>query len=687
MSEESGEDHACYAATDESAHLDQEVSAPALPSLDAGVYAGKTRRRPSNLEATQPHHHGKKAPMREVHKKSKPQKAQKRRGTMGPPKSKAKTKSAAAVNSSSSSSPRSIPVADPFPNRIINPLLELPPTAVTTHDLNQLVSLIFAPPDTYSIAYLARLLGWQLPTMARSSQHTPWTLAVHYNAPLLNNPGEYSGMPREGTFYQAHKGEDWLDKVDPMYDTLLRQEGTIELTPVTATQHLKLVERLDILMSVVGLAYEFGILKDEWTLLSLRDYRLRLEQEQQRILNGESTVFGAQDANRILVPATLSGLVLEHGDCVLEAHYEFQWYPLKSDYEMILRVSDLRMKGESLLSGEPIDSDSSTSLLVLMALILEQARACSVWYVLCYVPKSLQAYMENYFGMAARKDQPSDEWACLVCDIHMSSSRLVFLRYLEEAEEIQCATLTATTHRWIARLPSMDDVGAANPSTSLSLARRHAAPVPRKASQFFTSAPASLRQASVCLRAVVPSAVGESMQLLRYDPHNQIERDQIDFQVDTATGDLPIDFLRDFDLSEPKHPEDPSEEPQLYRELMQKQSVLASLERGLDPRIRAIMGEVIRERTDYEEMKVSQRLLDEQKLFDEYRLTLDRRKELEKAWQDQLEQDMEAVCDVCNDGEVTPDNQILFCECKKKTEHLYPPSQTYLTFFSFSIAC
>jgi len=26
------------------------------------------------------------------------------------------------------------------------------------------------------------------------------------------------------------------------------------------------------------------------------------------------------------------------------------------------------------------------------------------------------------------------------------------------------------------------------------------------------------------------------------------------------------------------------------------------------------------------------------------------------------DQDMDAVCEICNDGEVTPDNQIIFCE-------------------------
>jgi hypothetical protein len=48
--------------------------------------------------------------------------------------------------------------------------------------------------------------------------------------------------------------------------------------------------------------------------------------------------------------------------------------------------------------------------------------------------------------------------------------------------------------------------------------------------------------------------------------------------------------------------------------------------------------------------------------LENYQKVLDRMKAAALAWQLQQEQDMNAVCDICNDGEVSVINQILFCE-------------------------
>jgi hypothetical protein len=151
-------------------------------------------------------------------------------------------------------------------------------------------------------------------------------------------------------------------------------------------------------------------------------------------------------------------------------------------------------------------------------------------------------------------------------------------------------------------------------------------------------------------------------------PQTKAELESVPLVENATLEQVSVELLRDFDLpnSEPTAVE-PVQESQLYHELVRKQDELAHLEQGLEPRIRSLMGKVVAERIEYEETGEAMRIYEEQKNFDEYKDTLDRRKELEKAWQEQLEQDMDAVCDVCDDGEVTPDNQILFCECKFKT--------------------
>ncbi|GKY91265.1 hypothetical protein MPSEU_000099100 [Mayamaea pseudoterrestris] len=605
-------------------------------------------------------HHGKKAPMRQVHKKSKLHKSQKRHASIGQQKlTKSKSKSA----SNAAAAPRNIPVADPFPHRVVNPLLELPPTQTTTHDLNQIVSLIFAPPDTYSIAYLGRLLGWQVPQTARSAAPVAWTHAMQYDTPLLNHESEYAFIPPEGSFYQnlASK-EEWLEssRTDPMYKALLSQTQPVQLTAVTATQHLKLTEKIDNLQNVLNVARELGVVDgDDWNVQSLRSHRMKLERAQATY----SGIVIDQDF-RSSVPPTLSGLVLEREDCLLIAHYEFQWYPLESDYEMILCLNDLQMNGESLLSETLLNSDARLKhMLLIMALVLEQARACNVWYALCQFPRFLQTYMEKYFGMTARrKDQESSKNVCFVCDIHQSSTKLVFLKYLEISQSSSNSLRPLAEpkkHRWIARLPSMDDVA---PIARLNATVAKKPVTLRKASGFFANAPAHMRQSAACVRAIMPdSAAEEPMHLFRFDRNSRAELGAINISKNSYLDNISIDLMRDFDLPR-KCISAPMRESQLFDELKKRQEDLSKLERGIDPRIRSLMGKVIRERKDYEESGEAQRFFDEQKTIDEYKRTLDRRKQMEKVWQEQLELDMEAVCDVCNDGEVTPDNQILFCE-------------------------
>jgi hypothetical protein len=48
--------------------------------------------------------------------------------------------------------------------------------------------------------------------------------------------------------------------------------------------------------------------------------------------------------------------------------------------------------------------------------------------------------------------------------------------------------------------------------------------------------------------------------------------------------------------------------------------------------------------------------------LDECVKLIERRREQDLAFQRQQEQDMEAVCVICGDGEVTPENQMGFCE-------------------------
>lgn len=657
----------------------------------------------SEMNAPKPHHFGKTAPGREiVQKKSK--KSQ-RRGSLSK-KAAARTannnnKADKSNNKRAAQAP--IPVADPYPLRIVNPLLELPPNnMITAYDLHQLASLSLHPPDTYSIAYLARVLGWPLPMTARTTQSITWTDHMQQTMPLNNHKSDYSEIPAQGRFYSQYcvttqnnnnnNINNWLDpkQVDPLYLALLQKPtAAIEkLRPITAAQHGKLIEQVSVLQGVVDQAMELNVMETQkWHVQSLKEYRRRQLTAQESAVTkpvvDETAMEPQESAQPATVtvtppPPTVSGLVLEKDSVVAIAHYEFVWYPLRADYEMVLQIHDFEVNDTSLLQSSSDNNnnndDDRALLLLLMALALEQARVCSVWYAIVTVPKSLQEFMETYFGMVAKQASAEDEENVveMVCDVHNCSSRLAFLRYLEQpqpyiAMELQQETVAAsasiTTHRWIARLPTSDEVDPRRPIVHKPLALR-------RASQFFSSAPQSMRQGSVCLRVALPTENNGDggVTISRLGPQTKAELESVPLVENATLEQVSVELLRDFDLpnSEPTAVE-PVQESQLYHELVRKQDELAHLEQGLEPRIRSLMGKVVAERIEYEETGEAMRIYEEQKNFDEYKDTLDRRKELEKAWQEQLEQDMDAVCDVCDDGEVTPDNQILFCECKFKT--------------------
>jgi hypothetical protein len=108
---------------------------------------------------------------------------------------------------------------------------------------------------------------------------------------------------------------------------------------------------------------------------------------------------------------------------------------------------------------------------------------------------------------------------------------------------------------------------------------------------------------------------------------------------------------------------------EILSQLLAKQKELVAMERAMEPHLRAVLAKVVKERIEYENPEAVHRRAEEKRLLLENEKLVARRKEMDLAWQQQLDQDMDAVCSICNDGEVTPDNQILFCEACNVAVH------------------
>jgi hypothetical protein len=133
-------------------------------------------------------------------------------------------------------------------------------------------------------------------------------------------------------------------------------------------------------------------------------------------------------------------------------------------------------------------------------------------------------------------------------------------------------------------------------------------------------------------------------------------------------GLLPWKVLRCFPIEETVVRKIESEN-EILNELTRKQDELVAIEKSLEPQARALLAMTINARMEYELPESKQLLKDKEKTLTKFEEYLLKRKEIEQVRQERREEDMDAVCSICNDGEVTPDNQILFCEACNVAVH------------------
>jgi hypothetical protein len=114
-------------------------------------------------------------------------------------------------------------------------------------------------------------------------------------------------------------------------------------------------------------------------------------------------------------------------------------------------------------------------------------------------------------------------------------------------------------------------------------------------------------------------------------------------------------------LCEPCAPE-PAEETTIVHRLRRRQAELLELETALEAPLRRLLQESAAERDRFfDPAAVSAREADEDLLSRYTQMMADEQAAARKAAA-QIDEDMNAFCVICYDGEVTKDNQILFCD-------------------------
>ena len=707
---------------------------------------------------------------------------------------------------------RTFPVIDDEPLRLVTPLLENPtitsaktvkvtgsgtaPTIdnhqirlskLSAHDVWQDTDISFSRPDTYSIAYMARLLGFYAPPLSMRDpsfadeshlyRPIPWNPRTPFARELEDNSSVYSIPPagnlwarrlaqiRKNDYDRRMKGdlsycqakEDAMilgEARDPLYDAILRHgrlssvkasgnlnESNDDPVPSVVSSHASSSSLLPVGESLVCLqtkqispsqlakfrataneecfsgvfqcAIDCKILpetdkeEDCYRAMKLSDF-VKLHstaatselsspqttsddnntegqcpaQELDPVWSNDTTSSSAAPealtdsppTNPLVdqminsCPPSSCGILLLRGEIpVAWATYSFQWYPYGQGYELVQVLGSINDESGSLLdrqTREPRNADDELHILLLTALVLEHCRISHVWYSIFFgVTEVMAPLFVNVFRMTHLLGQTASgkmENVDLLSDLHRSSTRYAFLTYQRTGRQVMSLPgdggdghCSGARHRWLARLPNIEDVKNAIRSSD-HVVRQAKMSSSRKPSSFLSGAPSVMRQTIVHFRAR-PSGT-DAVTITRVEG---IEGEgETPITIPSFQNDLPIDVMRGFEVRQ----REVESQDEILGELVKNQNTLKVLEEDLEPRIRSLMMDVVLERSYYEgETEIAAREAEKQ-ILSEFKRHQVRRKEMDQALQEQLEIDMEAVCAICNDGEVTPDNQIVFCE-------------------------
>ena len=285
-------------------------------------------------------------------------------------------------------------------------------------------------------------------------------------------------------------------------------------------------------------------------------------------------------------------------------------------------------------------------VLLLIALAVEHARDCDIWYGIHTVSLDYVEFLSTYFRM----DQVSvnKKRAHMACDLKKCSFKYALLLFKElNAQKLphglgmECK---AMKERMLVKI-SHSNMNA----TSKSINTVHSV---KNEENFiesdFKNTCSNKRQKTIL--------VTQNLQ------EEKLSSIQTESEIIPSTN-YSWDILKVFPMKSKRAQTTTTVmNDGVLTELKKKQDQLALLESSFIPELRSLLQKVVDERKVFDDEGSRRKVEDEKKAKIDYDAVIERRKEADLAWQMQLEQDMDAVCDICNDGEVTVDNQIIFCE-------------------------
>ncbi len=577
---------------------------------------------------------------------------------------------------------------DTNPTRLCNPLLRLPqfpdgpdpPIEEIPQggELWNLADLHYYDPDTYPISYLARLLGFDVPEMGNdvpfAENFDPMTVKLMKDGPdsdpwaFIPNRGQFSESIRkrdEENCAENGKADDLkLSYCDPLWANIISSyRGFNEKDFKDAGKGFSddllpdcfnfAIER-GIVSKEKGISFRFGTPEDEALLQPLAD-KCSWNSHQKHDL---ATSLRGQNSFCIVAQSAESGPIAF-------IQYSFCWYRVE---EKISAASGAEKVSELVVFLDALVYDSSMSVAtegsvpppistddlecvktLLTSLALVHAARANIWYGMVDSPRPLVHFFTKYFRMS-RIGRDVTDAVPLVFDLKKCHFRYAILLLEEDLkrkkESNEAKFVDSASERMLVRLPTNSvEIARTNVSSASKDSRSKKAHIrlvqDEDQLQIYSVSAAATAQEEECLSVFDPNSIdanGPSQwNVLRLFPSS----DKISRESETSEASPTDGFLE---------------------ELERKQKELETLEASIESTARCLLTKAYEEASDFHRNGRAAKKQQDENVLEEYAAVQKRLYEADLAWQAQLDQDMDAVCDICFDGEVTPENQIIFCD-------------------------
>ena len=549
-------------------------------------------------------------------------------------------------------------------SRPVNPLLDLFPMQEGPSPRNisetlQLVDICHPKPDTYPYAYYARVLGFDIPRLGSGDMDEAesivregvlWDKSLPEDEAIqaIPAPGKVFPMWRELEARQRSSQEETNQQGDeydsPLYKSFLLEgwDDSYYLQYQTSgldSGHTQRCES-DIINQCTDLAREYKLQIGSWAFHYKYDDDFCNE-----------CVVSAKSAN------------WKEGDTPeLELHCGLFNYNSSPVPEVVLNIkNDTRLR---YLPGTGCkDSSLETALVLMYALALEHGRECGARYCLVEADPAISDFLQSRFRMDCvpsvqeSLDEASNS-SRLVCDLEKCSTKYALLKQ-KESKVANTPLFVGHKERLLVSISPTDA------SRARRIAAKKMLESPRdKGLEYSGAVGKKLRKIFVGLRVRKRSQHNNQSNLEMYfidrAGTKREDGDIIASDLDMGSPLADWQILKAFPV-----PGDKANDEQQYSEtqdfvlerLKRKQEELAALESMLHPTACSLMNSVADERFQYERDAGERERI--RQIEEEYEERFSS-KDVGRTWK-QYEDDMECVCCICNDGEVTPFNRIVFC--------------------------